>query len=335
MLDYTRSLLAGAEALERWDYDGAKRCFTASLGQIKTKLTPERFRQMSFGLLANLEYNRGDYRSALEYLHQSLAEAEAPDVRATLYNLLQRCYKALGDDKESAYYLSRYVTLTDTLLRSGQAKALRDIEKQNSTELFNRRLSRVHSERRSLMIVLSVILTAFVGVVALGIRLWVQRGKLKLANEELYRQARAKTHPLIGGAQEIEGTASDNSTGEEPDLMDRLCEIMKSSPEVFRTDFTLDVLARLADAPSRKVSHAINSRFDMNFSTFLQKYRVEEACRRFDDRERYGHQTIEAISEGLGFKSRSNFVAVFKKFTGLTPSMYQKIASSHSRKPKT
>lgn len=94
---------------------------------------------------------------------------------------------------------------------------------------------------------------------------------------------------------------------------------METSPEVFRHDFSLNSLARRADAPVRRVSQTINSRFGTNFNTFLQKYRVAEACWRLDDRKRYGHHTIEAISEGLGFKSRSNFVAVFKKFTGLTP----------------
>jgi dihydrofolate synthase/folylpolyglutamate synthase len=36
--------------------------------------------------------------------------------------------------------------------------------------------------------------------------------------------------------------------------------------------------------------------------------------------------TIEAIAQSVGFKSRTSFVALFKKLTGLTPSAYQKMA---------
>lgn len=332
MSAYTRSLLAGAEAWEKGDHEAARRHFTASLGQIKTDLTPERFRQMSLGLLANLEYNTGNYEASLKYLHQSLDESEASDIRAALYYQLNRCYKAYGDKEKAGYYLSRYVTLTDTLLRSGQAKALRDIEIQNNNAEFNRRMEHVAGQRRDLVVVICVILVALVCVIAFGIRLWISRRKLQCAYEELYRQARARTLPVVADQDETEAAADGDSEQEE--LAAALCRIMETSPEVFHHDFSIDSLARLADAPPRKVSQTINSRFGTNFNTFLQKYRVEEACRRLDDRERYGRQTIEAISEGLGFKSRSNFIAVFKKFTGLTPSMYQKIGASRRGEPE-
>lgn len=332
MLAYTRSLLDGAKAWEQGDYDKAERCFTASLSQIKTELTPERFHQLSLGLLADLEYGRGNYHESLKYLHQSLEEAPAPDIRAALYNQLQRCYKAAGDMENSAYYLNRYVTLSDTLLRSGQSKALRDIEKQNSAAESDRRMSRANEERRGLVVMLVIILVALLVTVVLGIRLWVSRGKLKKANEELYRQTKERLTPTLPVAE----TPADAEppVDEEEKLTRAMIRVMQTSEEVYWHDFGLDTLARLVDAPSRKVSQVINSRLGTNFSTFLQKYREEEACRRFDDRERYGRQTIEAISEGLGFKSRSNFVAVFKKYTGLTPSMYQKISASHPPKGK-
>lgn len=331
MLGYTMSLLAGAKAWDRRDYAAAEKHFTTSLGQIKTDLTPERFRQMSLGLLANLEYSKGDYQSALKYLHLSLNESEAPDIRAALYNQLHHCYKMIGDTEKANDYLNRYVTLTDTLLHSGQAKALRDIEMQNSTAEFNRRMERANDERHSLVIVICVIITALLVMVGFGVWLWMSRKKLQSAYEELYRQAKARTLPMNPEPENTETIPDSASTDDSEDrLASRLCSIMETSPEVFRHDFSLDSLARLADAPVRRVSQTINSRFGTNFNTFLQKYRVAEACRRLDDRKRYGHHTIEAISEGLGFKSRSNFVAVFKKFTGLTPSVYQKIGASRS-----
>jgi AraC-like DNA-binding protein len=54
----------------------------------------------------------------------------------------------------------------------------------------------------------------------------------------------------------------------------------------------------------------------------LGKYRIQEACRRMNDHERYGHLTIEAIGHSVGYKSNSSFIAAFKRYTGLKPSEY-------------
>ena len=62
-------------------------------------------------------------------------------------------------------------------------------------------------------------------------------------------------------------------------------------------------------------------------------YRIREACRRLSDPAR-SNLTIEAISDELGFRSRSNFNTVFKKITGLTPGSYQKFAREEKARPE-
>lgn len=330
MADYTWSLIDGVDYWDKKDYAMAEKCFLTSLDLINTEYTPERFRHMSLALLAVLKSNTGNYQAAIDYLNLALKATDAPDIRAAIYGQLNHCYENLGNREKAAYYLSRYVSLSDTLLRSGQIKALHNIEMQSSVDDFNLRLSRASTERRTLVIVICVILAAMAMMTGLGVWLWKSRSRLKRANEELYLQARARTLPPsdIVPPADAPGDGGDDDAGDAGrDLALRLKNIMETSDEIYRHDFSLDSLARLADAPSRKVSQAINSR-GLNFSTFLQKYRVEEACRRLDDHDRYGRHTIEAISESLGFKSRSNFITVFKKFTGITPSEYQKISAS-------
>lgn len=339
MAEYTWSLIDGVIAWEKKDYLTAENYFKKALGQIDSKYTPDRFRLMTLTMLSNLKYDIGNYASALEYINQCLKETDDPDIRGPLYNLLHRCYEQSGNKEKAAYYLNRYVSLADTLLHSGQAKALRDIEKQNSIANFNLRLSRANDERHHLMIVVFVMLAALVIMGVLGFWLYKSRRKLQKLNEELYHQARAKISCHMSDATEesVNNKISNNSEDSDDDektkeLVSNLRNIMETSPEIYRSDFSLDSLARLANASSRKVSLIINTRFGLNFNTFLQKYRVEEACRRLDNHERYQNHTIEAISESLGFKSRSNFIAVFRKFTGLTPSEYQKIGASRRAK---
>jgi AraC-like DNA-binding protein len=77
------------------------------------------------------------------------------------------------------------------------------------------------------------------------------------------------------------------------------------------------------------VSQVINEKYDNNFNHLLNEYRIKESCRRMNDTDNYGNYTIESIALSVGFKSRSNFISTFKRFTGLTPSAYLKIAKNN------
>jgi len=74
------------------------------------------------------------------------------------------------------------------------------------------------------------------------------------------------------------------------------------------------------------VSRVINEVRGCNFNALLSEYRIKEACRRLNDMAHYGNQTIEAIANGVGFRSRSHFSTNFKRLTGLTPTEYQRQA---------
>lgn len=118
---------------------------------------------------------------------------------------------------------------------------------------------------------------------------------------------------------------------ESKDLLHRILYIMETSKEIYLDTFSLDRLAELVDARSSKyVSQVLNDYYKHSFPTVLNEYRVREACRRINDSQNYGHLTVEGIAQSVGFKSYPNFVNNFKKFTGLTPSVFRKQAKVYS-----
>lgn len=102
----------------------------------------------------------------------------------------------------------------------------------------------------------------------------------------------------------------------------RILTVMEDVEKISRPEMSLNYLAELVGANYNDVSQVINETFDCNFNTLLNGYRVKEVCRRLRDGRQYGHLTLEAVCESVGFKSRSTFIATFKKVTGLTPSEY-------------
>lgn len=103
-------------------------------------------------------------------------------------------------------------------------------------------------------------------------------------------------------------------------------QVMEQTEVIIQPDFTVEKLAQNISTGQKYVSQVINETFEFNFNTLLGHYRIREACRRFNDPQRYGSYTIESIARDLGFKSRSNFATTFKKHTGLNPSEYLRLA---------
>lgn len=119
--------------------------------------------------------------------------------------------------------------------------------------------------------------------------------------------------------------------GEQSDLLHRIFYVLETSEEIYDNDFSLERLAELVEARSSKyVSQVLNEHYHQSFTSVVNDYRIREACRRINDREHYGHLTVEGIAQSVGFKSYPNFVNNFKKFTGLTPSAYRKQSKPQS-----
>lgn len=109
-------------------------------------------------------------------------------------------------------------------------------------------------------------------------------------------------------------------------LLKGINEVMENSMEFCNCDFSLETLSTLIGSNSKYVSQVINETYNKNFRTFINEYRIKEAQLRLMNTDRYGNYTIKAIAESVGYKSHTNFILIFRKITGINPSLYQKIA---------
>tara|TARA_R110001632_G_scaffold144870_2_gene261598 strand:+ start:1854 stop:2975 length:1122 start_codon:yes stop_codon:yes gene_type:complete len=98
--------------------------------------------------------------------------------------------------------------------------------------------------------------------------------------------------------------------------------------EVFKNaNLNLSQLALDLDASSKELSRHINEVHQMNFSEYLNKYRVENVKKLLASKDAQKY-TLVTLAETAGFSSKSSFNAIFKKTTGLTPSAYKKQIST-------
>lgn len=129
---------------------------------------------------------------------------------------------------------------------------------------------------------------------------------------------------------EQKGTSTAPSIRDDGQLLEKIQEVLADMNEICNPEFNLNRLTTLVGTNTSYVSQIINSEYGKNFRTLINELRVREAQRRIVDTKKYGHLTIQAIGESVGFSSQTTFNRTFKRITGITPSVYQKMADEEA-----
>ena len=90
---------------------------------------------------------------------------------------------------------------------------------------------------------------------------------------------------------------------------------------------SLESLSEDLNKSTSSLSKLMNTHSGSNFSDYINKYRIEEARKLLGDPS-FSAYTIVAIGLECGFNSKSTFYTAFKKFTGVTPTIYRKEAAT-------
>lgn len=331
------------QAIADGDNELAVQKLTSEINSDYATLTPERYYTQALAIISEVLNVMGERDRAVAALKKMLVMAEEynlVDVKTGANRRIADIYRVEGDDKNFALYYNKYAQVKDSLfmyyhmdqvsekhLLAGLSKAI-EMEKKSS-------------ERRRMFFFLSVILLVLsVGSVAFAL---VLRRKNKYLNER-NRLLYDRYHEMLQAetaAQEVAENSLQASQGEEKPgtkyrgsslseedktaLVRAIKETLKNTDAICQQSFTIEQMAQMIGSNTRYVSQVINECFGMNFNSLVAEQRVREACRRLDNEAQYGHLTIEAVAQSVGFKSRNSLIAAFKKVTGLTPSEYQKM----------
>ena len=126
--------------------------------------------------------------------------------------------------------------------------------------------------------------------------------------------------------EEIDTTSKYQKSGLSPEKADeylnRLKKLMEEDEIYTNPDITLKDLSEHLDTSTHNISEVINTRLNQNFFDFINRYRIEKVKKDLLDKSKE-HYTLFAIAVDAGFNSKSGFNAIFKRYTGQTPSEYR------------
>lgn len=107
------------------------------------------------------------------------------------------------------------------------------------------------------------------------------------------------------------------------ELYEKILNIIVIEKRYRDKEFSAKALANELKTNTRYISAVINSRFNTNFSSLVNEYRIKEAMHRMTDK-RYTDMTIEEIGNVVGFANRQSFYASFYRMMRETPNEYRK-----------
>ena len=257
------------------------------------------------------------------------------DAIAELLRIRQEYYATHGNTALAKEYELKYFKAKDEFINRSKLLSVEQQQFLFELEEMGEEVKDLQAQKRIRdLIIFGIALLALLVIGAL-VFLWRNYQNTKQRNLLLFQKNQEllalETQEKERRTQQGENKKYKSSPMDDPakdELLQRIYVALESNQSVYEEGFTLDQLARLVDANPNYVSQVINEKKGCNFNNFINEYKVKEVCRRLSDPETRGTYTVEAIGQSVGFKSRTNFTAIFKKFTGMTPAAYQRAARS-------
>ena len=301
----------------------------------------------------NILIKKHDYGKAISQGRKCLEMAAAADndeMKISAYKIMHETFAGCGMADSARKYKMMYLEAYDAAFRTksmNQAKGrLQEYESRKSTEKINLLTSRINIYTLAVILVSTLLaLTVVLTVVLVRKNRNLRNAQKLLINKnndimKSYRQSSPAIPTMPDGCRDNDAdddTDDDNSGGVEmtqqqiDELLEKVNSLTDRRDIISDPDLNLKTIADMAKSNTKYVSFAINKTYNKNFRTYINEKRIMEACRMLTDEEHYGHMTIQAIYEEVGYTNAVSFNRTFKKINGMTPAMYKKLAADNMK----
>lgn len=294
--------------------------------------------------IAGIRSRQGHYAEAIRLVRQGLELfEETGELNKQRYALetLASLYEQAGDPRSALSLYRQGYVLKDSLIDLEKAINISLLEEKylnERLELENLSLkyqgelqeTQIRNKKRMLNIILIGLVLSATALVVIYIQYQrktrafrvLAKKNLDLINKE--QQIRAMKTRLE--LEEPERNVISISDDEKRKVLHKLDKLMEEEKIFTTPNLTIDKLARKLNTNRTYLSQIINEEYHLKYPDFINKYRVNEAMHLLSNLEMSSRFSIEAIAKEAGFNTISNFNSVFKKHTGITPSLFRKEA---------
>ena len=298
--------------------------------------------------IGKVYHEKGSYHKSMEFLLRTDSILKIiKDNRALLENSqdLIEVFSHLDISDSVLKYFQRCQVLSDTIFSEQKSKSIAEMQTKYESDKKDQLLQfqKKSLKNKNLIILISCIGTGMF-LIALIMIVFLYKSKDRAYKLLVYQN--------LGSADErTRETKNDNLIIERPveiivngkhnnSILDdehkkQILECLKESLKMKAfTDPNLSILmlAERCGTNRSYMSMVINETYRMNYSTFVNKLRIDEAILHLSDSD--VSVPLKELYQKLGFHSYSVFNEAFKKFVGVTPAYFQKTAGNMKNKIK-
>lgn len=287
--------------------------------------------------IGSIHKEMGDYEKGVLYLEKSLSLSKQTQTREILretLSLLSEIYSIRGDKTKSWEYHAQSLLVKDEMFNKVTNKRIRELQIKYETGQIKTRFD-MQKKRLTLYITAAVVLFIFTVIglyfVVRSRRSIISKTDALLQRKDMeidYRvrqieEINVELKTLKKEKKKKKYKGSRLTTTQSKAYLSRLIRFMEQEKPFLEEDLTLKDLAERTGIPLRDLSRIVNEKLHKNFNDFINFYRVEEAKQLLllqGEKE----MSILDIAFEVGFNSKSSFNSIFKKQTGMTPSLFKK-----------
>jgi tetratricopeptide (TPR) repeat protein len=292
--------------------------------------------------LGEMNTQQKKYTKAIDFLNKGLFYSKLVNYRAQweeVYNLLSKCYEAEGDNENALIYLKKRNEIKDSILTEKAHQDVANMMIKYETQKKDEQISMLNDDskdkqrkiRISILIILMIL--SFSGLLAylswlyyhkkLMPKIWdmnyIQK-KIDIVKEGDNRKMKA-LYKILPPKLKPSAILQQPEAEMNKDLMVRLEALLNHEKIYLNEDLSLAETARKLNTNTTYLSRLINEQYQVNFSTFLNRFRIQEAKKMILD-DKFNNYSMEGIAKSSGFRSKSTFNQVFKNSTGMTPTEF-------------
>ena len=288
------------------------------------------------GLLRNLN-NLGDlyldqnqpmiainlFREAIDYTNKN------PNLRLSSHANLQlaEIYKSQGLLKESLDFYLQYAKENKELdaekAQENLAKLIVEHDLENQKKIIElQRKEKIKDHRSMLWLALAVL---FLIISIILITVWYRQNN-RMLKRDIEKQKKLNEQQLeINNLKERLEVCANNNV--QNILIKDILNLFEKQKVYTDPNLSLEKLARMLNTNTTYISNAINTEFECNFKSLLNRFRVEHCKQKIQETTKVDYPLKKIVQEA-GFISMSTFYTAFKKEMGMTPAMFREVINA-------
>ena len=239
------------------------------------------------------------------------------------YEHLADRYRKMGNMQMAAYYQEMSVRLTDSVFNNRDFNRVKERLTGFEEEQKAEQISLLNGRISMQLLVITLIIALLIAVIVMSVVLIRRNRSLQTAYQVLAEKNKETVRQNREPVRQTEGEHLPPEQHQQ--LLAAIEEVMQRDDIICNPDFDLAALCTQVGSNAKYVSWVINDHYHLSFKALLNNYRIRLASKRLADEANYGHLTIHAIAESVGYKSQTNFIQTFKSIVGMPPSIYQKM----------